>query len=148
MTRTLLTFALLCCIGCDHFGAVPVPSNAGDAVRIRATLDSTAAAWNRGDLDGYLAPYVDSAMEMGSTGIEHGRAAIEATMKAGFWRTGRPVQSLHYENVEVRPLGSDRALVTGRFVLTGGGRPDRVGVFTTLWLRSAAGWKMFYDHSG
>jgi len=115
---------------------------------IKATLDSTAAAWNRGDLNGYLAAYVDSAMEMGATGVETGRDRIEATMKAGFWRTGRPLQVLHYENVEVRPLGGDKALVTGRFVLTGAGRPDRTGVFSTLWLRTAAGWRMFYDHSG
>jgi ketosteroid isomerase-like protein len=146
--RPAACLALIAFISCGHAAVVPTPSNSGDAATIRATLDSTAAAWNRGDLNGYLAAYVDSAMEMGATGVETGRSRIEATMKAGFWRTGRPLQTLHYENVEVRPLGGDKALVTGRFVLTGAGRPDRTGVFTTLWLRTAAGWRMFYDHSG
>jgi uncharacterized protein (TIGR02246 family) len=146
--RSAACLALAALASCGHAAVVPTPGNSRDAAAIRATLDSTAAAWNRGDLNGYLAVYVDSAMEMGATGVETGRDKIEATMKAGFWRTGRPLQVLHYENVVVRPLSGDKALVTGRFVLTGAGRPDQTGVFSTLWLRTAAGWRMFYDHSG
>jgi ketosteroid isomerase-like protein len=54
---------------------------------------------------------------------------------------------LHYEHVEVRPLGGAYALVTGQYVLTGGGQPQRTGWFTTVWLRTPAGWRMMHDHS-
>lgn len=120
---------------------------AGAPAAIRAILDTTAAGWNRGDLAAYLSPYIPEATEMLSTGPAGGVEAIEKTMKEGFWKTGRPLQKLHYEHVLVRMLGTDGAVVTGQFVLTGADRPDRTGWFTTAWIRTAQGWKMVHDHS-
>jgi uncharacterized protein (TIGR02246 family) len=121
--------------------------SAADEAVIRAALDSTAAGWNRGDLPTYLAVYTDSATEMLGTGPAGGRERIEQTMREGFWRTGRPLQALHYEHVTVRMLGADHALVTGQYVLRGADRPDRTGWFTTVWARTPAGWRMIHDHS-
>lgn len=115
--------------------------------QIRAVLDSTAEGWNRGDLAQYLAAYTESATEMLSDGPRGGVEVIEQTMRNGFWKTGRPLQQLRYEHVVVRMLGKDNALVTGQFVLTGGGRPDRTGWFTTVWTRTRQGWRMIHDHS-
>ena len=115
---------------------------------IRARLDSTAIGWNRGELAMYMMVYEPGASQMGARGVEHGRTLIEEGMRRGFWRTGRPLQNLRYEDVEVRPLGDHYALVTGRFVLTGGGRPDRVGTFTTVWTDRTGAWMMIHDHSG
>jgi len=105
------------------------------ASQIKAELDKTATGWNEGDLSKYLAAYVPEATEMTGDGPKGGVEEIEKTMKAGFWKTGRPMQTLHYENVVVRMLGRDHALVTGQYVLTGAGRPDRKGWFTTVWRR-------------
>ena len=115
--------------------------------QIRATLDTTAEGWNRGDLAQYLSAYTESATEMGQDGPRGGVKVIEQTMRGGFWKTGRPLQQLRYEHVEVRMLGRENALVTGQFVLTGGGRPDRTGWFTTVWTRTRKGWRMIHDHS-
>jgi uncharacterized protein (TIGR02246 family) len=118
-----------------------------DEAQIRAILDSTAAGWNQGNLQQYLAAYTDSATEMLSDGPKGGRDAIEQTMRNGFWKTGRPLQNLRYEHIEVRMLGKANALVTGQYVLSGGGRPDRTGWFTTVWTRTKEGWRMIHDHS-
>lgn len=118
-----------------------------DEEKIRAILDSTSAGWNQGSLEQYLSAYTDEATEMGPNGPRGGRSVIEQTMRNGFWKTGRPLQNLRYEHVAVRMLGKDNALVTGQFVLTGGGRPDRTGWFTTVWTRTRAGWRMIHDHS-
>lgn len=120
---------------------------ASDAAAIKATLDTTAAGWNRGELPVYLSAYVDSATAMGSTGIVRGVRGIEGQMRAGYWRTGRPLQTLSYDHLEIRPIGPSQAIVTGQYILTGGGRPDRTGWFTTIWVRTAAGWRMVHDHS-
>jgi uncharacterized protein (TIGR02246 family) len=120
----------------------------GDDAAIRALFDSTAAGWNRGDLAVYMSPYADSAVGAGAGSFDVGKAAIERTMRAGFWRNGRPAQQLHYENIRVRMLGADYALVNGEFVLTGGDRPDRRGLFSTVWARTSEGWRMINDHSG
>lgn len=114
---------------------------------IKAVFDITALGWNTGDLSKYLFAYVPEATEMLSTGPAGGVEAIEKTMKEGFWKTGRPIQVLRYENVVVRMLGKENALVTGQFILSGAERPDRKGWFTTVWTKTKAGWRMIHDHS-
>jgi uncharacterized protein (TIGR02246 family) len=121
--------------------------HSSDAPAIRAMFDSTVAGWNRGELAVYLSAYTDSATAMGSTGPVRGVNSIGDQMRAGYWRTGRPAQALHYEHLEIRPLGPDHALVTGQYVLSGGGRPDRTGWFSTIWARTPRGWRMIHDHS-
>jgi len=117
------------------------------ASQIKAELESTAAGWNAGDLSKYLAAYVPDATEMTTDGPKGGVEEIEKTMKAGFWKTGRPLQTLHYENIVVRMLGKNNALVTGQYVLTGAGRADRKGWFTTVWVKAGKNWRMMHDHS-
>ena len=124
------------------------PASAADDAAIRALFDSTAAGWNRGDLATYLSAYADSAFGNGASGFDHGKAAIEQTMRAGFWRSGRPAQTLRYRNLRIRMLGRDYALVNGEFVLSGGDRPERTGLFSTVWARTRDGWRMINDHSG
>lgn len=118
-----------------------------DAAAIKAVFDTTTAGWNRGELAAYLSAYTNSATAMGSNGPERGVNAIGDQMRAGYWKAGRPAQQLHYEHLEIRPLGPDQALATGQYVLSGGGRPDRTGWFTTIWLRTPDGWRMVHDHS-
>ena len=127
--------------------AISAQSKAGAAAQIIAELNSTADGWNADDLAKYLAVYVPGATEMTADGPKGGVEVIEKTMKDGFWKTGRPLQALHYEHVEVRMLGKNNALVTGQYVLTGGGRPDRKGWFTTVWAKVGKKWKMIHDHS-
>jgi ketosteroid isomerase-like protein len=115
--------------------------------QIRAVLDITAVGWNTGDLSKYLFAYVPEATEMLSTGPAGGVEAIEKTMKEGLWKTGRPLQTLRYDHLVVRMLGKENALVTGQYILSGGGRPDRTGWFTTVWTKTKAGWRMIHDHS-
>jgi hypothetical protein len=42
---------------------------------------------------------------MGRNGPQGGRSRIEQMMREGFWKKGRPLQSLRYEHVEVCMLG-------------------------------------------
>jgi uncharacterized protein (TIGR02246 family) len=148
MRRVLLVVASLVAIGCA--GRMQSGSgfkNTSDAAAIQAIFDTTAAGWNRGELPVYLSAYVDSATAMGSTGLVRGVNGIEGQMRAGFWRTGRPLQALSYDHLEIRPIGPDQAIATGQFILTGGGRPVRTGWFTTIWVRTPRGWRMVHDHS-
>jgi uncharacterized protein (TIGR02246 family) len=138
-------FALAACA--SQTGALGGFRSPSDAAEIKAVFDTTAAGWNRGELPVYLSAYVDSATAMGSTGLVRGVGGIEAQMRAGFWRTGRPLQNLSYDHLEIRPIGPDQAIATGQYILTGGGRPDRSGWFSTIWVRTPRGWRMVHDHS-
>ena len=57
------------------------------------------------------------------------------------------VHTASYEQVRVRGLGETHALMTGRFILSGGGRPDSSGWFTLVWEWRDGGWKIVHDHS-
>lgn len=109
-------------------------------------LMETAAAWNRADIDGHVSAYADSA-EFMAPGPVIGRERIKASLLRSFWRDGRPLQQLRYEQVQVRPIGEEHALMTGRFILSGGGMQDRSGWFTLIWAWTDGQWRIVHDHS-
>jgi ketosteroid isomerase-like protein len=141
--RGLVVAAFFVVLASGAFGQ----SKKDAASLIKTELDSTAAGWNEGNLQRYLAAYVPEATEMTGEGPKGGVEEIEKTMKNGFWKSGRPLQQLRYENIVVRMLGKNNALVTGQYILSGANRPDRKGWFTTVWARTGGKWKMIHDHS-
>ncbi|MBW3629443.1 MAG: DUF3225 domain-containing protein [Gemmatimonadetes bacterium] len=147
--RIALSLSLLlqaCALGRPVPGPIPA-SWAEDEARIRAATFASAEAWNRGDLKGHLSLYVDTVTFMTPEGPRPGVAAIEESFTRTYFRDGRPKQQLRFEQTVVRPLGRDAALETGRFILSGGGEPERSGWFTLVWVRTPQGWKAVHDHS-
>lgn len=114
---------------------------------IRKLLDESAASWNRGDLDGHLADNADSITFMTRNGPIVGKSRTADALRRSFFRDGKPIQQLRFEQVTIRPLGAGHALVVGRFVLEGGEQPEQSGWFSTVWERQAAGWRVIHDHS-
>lgn len=150
MNKTLITlglFLLFAASSLPNYGQQSRRKQTSDESQIRAALESTAIGWNEGSLEKYLAVYTPDATEMRGTGPAGGVEAIEETMKKGFWKTGRPLQTLRYESVVVRMLGKEGALVTGNYILTGGNIPERKGWFTSVWRKTKNGWRMIHDHS-
>ncbi|MGE5813677.1 MAG: YybH family protein, partial [Acidobacteriota bacterium] len=112
-----------------------------DAVMRKATED-----WNRGDLDAFVAPYHPDATFMTRRG-PIGRAEMRASYEKNYFAAGKPRQQLAYEQLSTVPLGPGVALMTGRFVLSGGGEPEHSGWFTLIWVRTADGWQIIRDHT-
>ena len=110
-------------------------------------LMASAEAWNKADLPGHIALYTDNATFMGGNGPIQGRARVGESLAKSFWREGKPIQTLSFDRIEVRPLGDRHALSTGHFVLTGGGEKDRSGWFSLTWEKTSAGWRIIHDHS-
>lgn len=138
--------ASACAAATSAPGGVPATWPA-DRAEIAALVQESADAWNRGDLRGHLALYVDSVTFMTANGPRPGVAAVEASFSRTYWQDGRPLQRLGFEQVVVRPLAPGAALATGRFVLSGGGRDEQSGWFTLVWVRTAEGWRVVHDHS-
>jgi ketosteroid isomerase-like protein len=109
-------------------------------------LNTTAEMWNRGDVDGFMAPYAESATYMTPAGLI-GVDAMRARYLAKYFTGAKPDQQLRFDQLEVRALGTDHALMTGRFTLAGGGKPDQTGRFSLTWMRTPAGWRILHDHS-
>ena len=125
----------------------PPRSWAAEEGRILAALQESADAWNRGDLKGHLAIYIDSATFMTRSGPRPGVAAAEEAYAKAYWRDGRPKQTLRFEQAVTRALGAGAALQTGRFILSGGGEPEQSGWFSLVWMRTPQGWRVVHDHS-
>lgn len=145
----LLTGLLLAFAACASPGTSPSPSAgwSADRTEILAALQASAEAWNDGDLRGHLAMYVDSVTFMTREGPRPGVEPVFESFTRTYWQEGRPLQQLGFDEVTVRPLDRDAALVTGRFRLTGGGQAEQSGWFTLVWIRAAEGWRAVHDHS-
>ncbi len=152
----MLAAVVVSCLACCAPAARAAPANtpAGTAKtqteEIAAVLQSSADAWSRGDLDGFMQSYEPSAevAYVGKAGLVRGYAAIHA-MYAGRFGTGRRMGRLTLQVLDDQPLGPDHALVTGRFAL---GRPkqdggDATGVFTLVLHRTSLGWRIMSDHT-
>lgn len=112
-------------------------------------MQQSAAAWNRGDLDGFLAVYKqdDRTAFMGPT-ITYGLADIKARYARSYFQGGKPKGQLTYDDLQYRPLGPDHVLMTGRWHLTDPGTGKKQdGYYTLIWERTSAGWKIIHDHS-
>src|SRR5262245_33239843 len=140
--RTLLACALVLALS-------PTARAADDAGAIRAEIARQAAAWNRGDLDGFLAGYERAATTtmIGSRPLR-GWDAIAAMYRDKYGDKARMGQ-LTFSELEVRPLGAGFALAIGRWALArdaAGGGP--VGGWFTLTLhKTSDGWRIIVDHT-
>ena len=120
---------------------------AGDEAEIRQALANSVDAFNRGDLPGHLAIYDPGVTFMTKDGPRPGVPPIEQAFRERYFKDGKPIQQLRFEQLAVRPLGADSALATARWALAGGGKPELSGGFTLVWQRTAAGWRAVHDHS-
>jgi len=118
-----------------------------DEAEIRQALANSVDAFNRGDLPGHLAIYDPGVTFMTKDGPRPGIAPIEQAFREHYFKDGKPIQQLRFEQLAVRSLGPDSALATARWALAGGGKPELSGWFTLVWQRTAAGWRAVHDHS-
>jgi len=146
----LVAVVLAACRG----SARPATSASPDADRadltrlIAAQLDRSASDWNRGDLNGFLSDY---APESTTTYVDGRRSRPGMTFIRGVYAPrfapGGKRDSLHFEELEVRPLSATLALVTARFILQRNGAITSSGPFTLVMESRPEGWKILHDHS-
>lgn len=147
LALALLVMLAACASARPRGPSVPATWEA-DRAEIMERLRGSSDAWNQADLGGHLAIYVDSVTFMTQNGPRPGVEPVRQAFSRAYWRDGRPVQRLDFEQITVRPLGEDAALQTGRFILSGGDRPEQSGWFTLVWIRTEDGWRAVHDHSG
>jgi ketosteroid isomerase-like protein len=147
-TASLVIGCWLMLAACAVLGQSPTGiMNKQDESQILAAMQASAEAWNRGDLKGHLAIYDPSVTVMTKNGPRPTIEAIETSFGQTYFVDGKPKQSLRMESVKVRALSEQSALVTGRFVLSGGTEPEQSGWFTLVWVHTAAGWRAVHDHT-
>lgn len=122
---------------------------AQDRAAIHGVLDAQAAAWNRGDLDAFLAGYWRSEQTVfaGGDQVHRGFEAMSKRYRDAY-PTKEKMGRLSFSNLRFESLEADRAVVTGSWELEIAGSDKRPGgVFTLVWRRFADGWKIVHDHT-
>ncbi|MBI1789283.1 MAG: SgcJ/EcaC family oxidoreductase [Acidobacteria bacterium] len=116
---------------------------------IRQVLDDQVKAWNAGDIPAFMSGYEESEATafVGATVVKGHRRVLARYLEK---YPSRPqMGTLTFSEVEVRLLGGDHAAVIGRFHLArsaeGGG--PATGLFTLVFRKTTAGWKIILDHT-
>ena len=123
------------------------PPPPGAALVIRQALATEAAAWNRGDIPGFMDAYWNSGQTqfIGAGGIMLGWKTVrDHYLKT--YPNRAAMGRLTFSGLEVTVLSPDAAYVVGHY------RLDRAqdhpqGVFTLLLRRFPRGWRIVSDHT-
>jgi ketosteroid isomerase-like protein len=130
------------------FAALPLSSSSGapDAsAEIRAVIDAQVAAWNRGDIDGFMAGYVRSdKLEFVSGGkITRGWQTVRDRYHRKYDSRAK-MGRLKFSDVKITMLTRNIALVLGRWEITRDkDRPQ--GSFTLTFRHQPEGWRIVHD---
>lgn len=119
---------------------------ARDFPEIRSVLDKQAAAWNRGDINGYMDGYQrsDDTMFVG-TDVTRGWTKVRDRYLAKY-DTRAKMGTLEFSDLNFRPFSNDDVVVTGAWKLTRAADSPQ-GRFTLIFHRLKEGWRIVYDHS-
>ena len=116
--------------------------------QIRGVLDAQVAAWNRGDLEGFMTGYWRSPKLSFYSGANK-LAGWQETLdryRQRYKGDGREMGQLEFSDIEVDALGSNSAFVRGRWHLKMGSG-EAGGLFTLIFRRFSQGWKIVHDHT-
>ncbi len=143
MTKRSMLVALVCwaCSSGEPPPIDPTPA-------LRAMLEASAAAWNRGDLEAFLSDYAeDPATSFVSGGRVHRGFTWIRDNYAPAFVPDASRDSLRFEELAARALGADHALATARFVLFRDDSVTASGPFTLVLRRSNGSWQIIHDHT-
>ncbi len=118
------------------------------AAYVAAQAASGAAAWNRGDLAAFLAPYADSVVMVYPTGPLIGRDRLEALQRANVaWNGTQPIEQAAIGKSQLRRIGPDDALQTAEIILRRPAGEERRLWSTVVWKRTSTGWRVVHEQS-
>jgi ketosteroid isomerase-like protein len=117
------------------------------AAEIRAVMAAQAASWNHGDIDGFMDGYARARTTEFVAGdrLTRGWQTVRDRYKKKY-DSREKMGQLAFSDIRVTPLGPDAALVLGRWQLRCKSDKPR-GIFTLLFRRTSAGWRIVHDHT-
>ena len=118
-----------------------------DRAAITKILGGQQDNWNQGNVDAFLEGYWHSPdlTFSGSGGITRGWDGVLARYKNNY-PDRATMGELDFSGLEFRFLGTDAALVLGRWHLARA-QGDIGGVFSLVWQRFPEGWRITHDHT-
>lgn len=122
---------------------------ADDAAKVRGLLEAQVAAWNRGDLEGFMAGYWRSPELVFCSGaaVTRGWDATLERYRKRYQAEGREMGQLRFESLEVLMLGPEGAAARGEYWLRMKDGQQPHGRFTLILRRLDGAWRIVHDHT-
>jgi len=116
---------------------------------VTQVLAAQVKAWNRHDLDAFMAGYWNSPGLTFFSGANerHGWQATMDRYKTTYQSPGHEMGKLEFSNMRVEGLGGDAAFVRGEWHLTMSDGKTPHGLFTLVFRKFPDGWKIIHDHT-
>ncbi len=114
---------------------------------IRAVMTAQEAAWNRGDVDGFMNGYARSRETVFVSGdsVTRGWQTVHDRYKKKY-ATAEQMGWLRFSDLEIKALAPDCAVVLGRWELKR--KADHPhGRFTLIFRRINNDWRIVHDHT-
>jgi ketosteroid isomerase-like protein len=116
---------------------------------IERVLRTQQNAWNRHDLEGFMAGYWNSSELTFFSGAKEQRG-WQATMDrylATYGSPGHEMGQLEFSGLRIEVLGQEAAFVRGAWKLTMSNGKTPHGLFTLVFRKFPNGWKIVHDHT-
>lgn len=114
---------------------------------IKKVLDEQTAAWNNGDIEGFMKGYWNSpqmTFVSGDNVTKGWQPTLERYKKSYDSRAKMGV--LSFSELEITVTGKESAVVLGRFTLVRE-KDKPTGIFTLNFRKFKDGWKIILDHT-
>lgn len=114
---------------------------------IRAVIDAQRDAWNKGDIEGYMAGYEvsDHTVFVSGDTVTHGWKTVLDRYKKGY-DTREKMGELTFSDLEFTILSKDSVVVLGRWLLKRS-KDEPHGRFTLIFKKTRLGWRIIHDHT-
>ena len=134
---------------CSAAGSPP-PGAVPDTIKdVRAVWTAQVEAWNRGDLDAFMAGYWKSPdLVFFSNGTEtRGWQATLDRYRARYQAEGKRMGTLDFPQFEILALGPEAAIARGRWRLKMPDGKELSGMTSVVFRKLPEGWRIVHDHS-
>ena len=113
---------------------------------IRAVMNEQAAAWNKGDIPGFMRGYwnSDKLVFVGSTVTRGWQPTLDRYKKS--YDSREKMGMLTFSDLEIDVISKDAAVVLGSWSLARAGDNPH-GKFTLIFRKFKDGWRIVHDHT-
>ena len=146
MKKLLPGISLILLLVCTNFAQME-KQNTKIAEDIRSVMNEQAAAWNRGDIEGFMKGYWNSPelkFVSGANVTKGWQPTLDRYKKT--YDSKAKMGVLAFSDLEVNVLSKDAAVVLGSWALDREGDEPH-GKFTLIFRKFKDGWKIVHDHT-
>jgi ketosteroid isomerase-like protein len=144
---SILVFAALLLFPIWSLPSSAKPSQSADDAAILTLLNDQTAAWNRGDIEGFMNGYwhSDQTEFVSSEGVSRGWQALLERYRRSY-PDRKAMGHLTFSNLEIRVECSTAAYAVGEYHLQRE-NDNPSGVFTLNFRKFPDGWRIIVDHT-